>query len=524
MNLRTQSGTSRLARLARLAVFAPLALAKPALAQSDGAPPVAAEPSSSMTVVELSAVEVVERALRDNPTLRTFEIDLRRSHEQIRAEEDRYPYSLLADAGVTRSESTQLRVDDSVASSSSRSLDASVGVRRIFPAGTVAEVRASEQYFDRDISATTVSPFLPADSGHAATLRASVAQPFLRGYGAKLGEVELRAARSNRALAESALRRSRSALARDVLLAYYDLWYAEQALAIERASLELAREQQSQAEQRLEVGALSAAEMLSFQTRTSELEEGVIAAELTSDQRSLTLAQLMGSYDAAAPRFRALDAPELGAAIHRDAALRDALSSSSVELAELEGRIRLAQLRAEVAGDSSRPRLDADAYVQSTGLSQQVGDAWGRAAGFEWWSAHVGLSLELPLTSTRHEAQRAQAQYDVLTTRSQLQSTKNLILMEVNGAVASEQAARQRLESAERTLGIAQRAYEAAAARFELGQTIAISLHLAEDDLRRAQLRVVRARVDAQQQRLRLEHLVGRLPSRAQSSAINAAR
>lgn len=476
-----------------------------------GEPPPPA--SSSAGGVPLSDTQAVELALANNPSVRSLGLDVQSATEQVRAEQDRYPYSLVGDAGFTRSESPQLRADDSVASSASRSLDASVGVRRTFPFGGTAEVRAIEQYFDRDTNNVTVSPFVPADSGHATTLRATVSQPLLRGFGTRVGEVELRVAKSTKTAAERALVRARSALARDVLTAYYELWFANAALEIERASLALVQQQEREARGRVEAGALSPVELLSFQTRSAELEESVISAQLAKKQRSITLSRLMGNAagDSVSWEPTSRAEPEPLATRPSPGELEAALADDSLELAELTEQVRIAQHRAEVAGEASRPRLDGEAYVQSSGISQGFPEAWQRAAELNYWSAHVGLSLELPLSDDRQQALAARARLDVLSARARLEAARNELATSAHLAVESDTAARERLAGAERTLLIAERSLEAATARFELGQTTAITLQQAEDDLRRARLRVARARVDVVQQRIALDHLVGRL-------------
>lgn len=98
------------------------------------------------------------------------------------------------------------------------------------------------------------------------------------------------------------------------------------------------------------------------------------------------------------------------------------------------------------------------------------------------------------------QAQAAQAHLDVESGRAQLQSAREDVATSASLAIESDVASPERLAGAERTLAIAERTHEAASARFELGQTTAITPQQAEDDLRRAQLRVLRARVDVVQQ------------------------
>jgi outer membrane protein TolC len=495
----TRSGTKGWLLIALLAVAPGAALAEPA-----------------GTGVPLSGERAVELALANNPNVRSLALGVDSATEQVRAERDRYPYSLVGDAGYTRSESPQLRADDSVASSVVQSVDASVGIRRTFPFGGTAEVRATNQYFDRDTRAVTVSPFLPADSGHATTLRATLSQPLLRGFGVRVGEADLRVAQSGKSAAERSLTRVRSVLARDVLTAYYELWYATEALEIERSSLGLAQEQQREAEARVAAGALSPVEVFSFQTRSAELEESVVSARLAQKQRSINLSRLMGQATGEPVEWQPTTEakPEPLAVRPTRADVEAALTDESLELSELTERVRTAQLRADVAGEGSRPRLDGEGYVQSNGISQRFPDAWQRAGELDRWSAHVGISLELPLTDDRRRAQAAQARLEVLSARAQLEAARADVATSANLAIEADAAARARLAAAERTLSTAERSYEAAAARFELGQTTAITLQQAENDLRRVRMRVARARVDVVQQGVALDHIVGRLVRR----------
>lgn len=472
--------------------------------------PVPAALAPAETGEQLSAQQAIARALANNPSLSATQQDLRGAREQMRAETGRYPYSVLADAGFTRSQSAQLRSDGSVAASTTRTIDMSLAVKKPFAFGGSAEVRASEQHFDRDaILAVTVSPFTPATTGHAATLKATVSQPFLRGFGTRVGEADLRAAQTTYQGAEKTIDRTRSALVRDVLTAYYELWYANQALEIDQASLALARKQEQQTTERVELGELALSESLTFQTRSAELEESVVASRLTRRQRSVALGQLMGTTDERSGEWVPENPPPAPEATTDLSAIERAIADDSIELAELEAQLRTAQVRAEVAGDALRPRLDGNAYVQSNGLSADLTGAWARAASLDWWTAYVGVSVELPTDMSRQQAQAAQAHANVASLQAQLAAKRNQVAADAINALSTARAARERLTSAERTLAIAERAHAAAVGRFELGQAAAISVQQAEDDLRRARLRVTRARVDIAQQQAQLDHLAG---------------
>src|SRR5690606_37713389 len=194
--------------------------------------------TGSARLEPISSITAVRRALQHNPTLRAAELDLKGARQQVLAEAESYPYYLSADAGATRSSSAQLRANDTVSTSASRTIDAGIGIRRLIPKGKLAELRAEGQYFSVEDRATQVGVTPFADAGYAATFRASVSQPLLRGYGTRVGEAELRAARVSESVSEKSLRRVQSSLMGEVLSAYLELWYASQVIEIERESLD----------------------------------------------------------------------------------------------------------------------------------------------------------------------------------------------------------------------------------------------------------------------------------------------
>jgi len=456
----------------------------------------------------ISRSEALARSMRNNPTLRLAQLDVKSARADVEGERGRYPFYFGADAGYTRSAATQLRSNDTVSSSSTHSVNGGVGLRRTFKTGTSAELRAEGEYFHNDApsSAAGVTPF--AAAGYGASFRASVTQPLLRGYGTHVGEAELRAAR----VAEKGLLRTESALAGDVLSAYFELWYTSRAVDIETSSLALAREQLDQASARLSLGDISKVDLLAFQTRASELEEALIAAELGREQRSVALSQLMGQTPPAADFFASTE-PSLDGRRFEQREVEAAMRADSIELAELEQQVKLARTQAEVAGESWRPRLDVEAWAESAGVSTEFPNAWGRAASGQYWSAHGGIILDLPLDDAAKNAEQTQAQLRVQAAQEQLESARRRVGADASTAIANERAALERLTSAQRTTAIADETYRAERERYDLGQTLAIAVQEAEAALRRARLREARARVDAAQARLVLLHLTGGLLS-----------
>lgn len=488
-----------------------------ALAQSAPSPapaPAAAAPEISGQPID--AESAVRRALQQSPVMKSAALDVEQAKQGVIAEEGRYPYVFQADVGHTRSASPRIGPGDSVSTSYSRSYTAGAALRRTFPFGTTAEVRVEGERFESEIGSTDIGS-TRIGSGYGATARATVNHPLLRGSGRDVGELELRTARQARTLSEQARARAVSETARDVLLAYWELWYADEAVRIERSALELARQQEREAREQQAQGALAPADVYTFSTRVAQLEETMVSALIQRQQRSLELTRLMGGSPDGAPQLVASDTPTPGpmpSAKQIEAALRE----SSVELAELRAQVELARTRAEVAGEASRPRLDVEGWVQTYGESERVLRAAERAGQMRWVSVHVGAVFELPLDDSRRQAEKRSALLAVQIAEQNLRAARDRLAAEAIMTVAEARAAEERLALSEKTVAVSEQAFEAARARFELGGAIAIQVQQAEEEVRRARLRLARARVDLVQSQIIAAHLAGELVAKYDKS------
>ncbi len=487
-----------------------LAAASPAFAQTPAEAPASASIVPVKDTVPIDVRAAIDLALTHNPELKAASLGVEQAGQNVLAEEGRYPFIFQADAGYTTREIPRLSPDDTVTSSLARSYSVGAALRRLFPTGTVSELRVQGERFERDAVGAGVSGGRSLGEGFGVTARASLTQPLLRGAGTRVGEAELRAARVGRSLSESSQARLLSGLVRDVLITYWELWFATQSVEIERAALDLAVRQHGAAEQQARLGALAVADIHTFATRVAEIEEAIVMAENQRQQWALELGRLFGRLDDS-HRLAAVSNPDPSETPASPAQVEAALRAGSLELAELEAQARLARTRAQIAGENARPRLDLESFVESQGVSSAVPVAAQRAGQMSWMTAYVGVAMELPLDDTRQRAERSAALLAVQIAEQNLQAARARIAAQAHRAVAGEHVARERLSLAERTLTTAAQAYEAERTRFELGQSFPMQVLVAEDSLRRARLRVARAKVDLVQAEADLRHLSGHL-------------
>jgi outer membrane protein TolC len=470
-------------------------------------------PRADANAVPIDARTAIQRALGASPSLAANRLGARQAEQDVRAEEGRYPFVFQADAGYVRTASPRVAPDDSVRTSTSHSVTVGSALRRTFPTGTTAEIRVQGERFSAEGTtgaATGIAVQQTGTNGYGATARLTVTQPLMRGFGTEVGEAGLRAAEHGRTGALQARRRATSELVRDVLLAYWELWFADESLRIDQTALELALDQERQAEEQRAHGALAPADVLPFSSRVATLEQTMVDARTSRQQRSLELNRLMGTDPHAAPDLYASEIPVPGASPSvRE--IEAALRAGSIELAELETQVKLARTRAETAGDESRPRLDLDAYLQTYGESQDASVAATRAGQFNWITAHVGATYELPLDSSRKNAERESAILAVRIAEQNLKAKRDQLAAEAVLTVRQARAAEEQLSLAERSVSIAEKAHEAARGRFELGGGIALEVKQAEEDLQQARLSLARTRVDLVQAQIAMQHLAGTL-------------
>ncbi len=460
----------------------------------------------------MDARTAVTLALRQNPSLQGADIDVERAKQGILVEEGRYPFIFQADAGYTRSDAPRLLTGNRVTSTPTRSYQAGAALRRTFASGGTAEARVEGERFETDPSTNTNltgTQSAQAD-GYGAAGRLSMSQPLLRGAGTGVGELGLRQARANRTAAEKARRRVASQLARDVLIAYWEAWYAGETLRIERAALELAEVQERDAKGRVSQGALAAADALSFATRVAELEESVAQAEAAREARAIELRRLMATTQEGSSLDVSSSPPELLRTPTRGE-LEAGLGADSVELAELEAQLEEKRLAAEVAGDAQRPRLDVEGYVESRGVADELGGAFERAGKANWVTAHVGLTFEAPLDGSRQRAEKTQALLAVSSAEASLRDARQRVAAGAALGTTNEAAARRSLDLAQKTLEITRQSQKAEEERYRLGLSIAVQVQQAGDDVRRAELREARAQVDLIEEQTRLLHYAGKL-------------
>jgi outer membrane protein TolC len=487
----------------------------------------AAAQDGSKEGVPITESESVTTAMKHNPSLGAALIDQAGAAQVVIAEDNLFVPTLVMGAGATRTASPSLNPAGGTTVSETDSLLVGSELRHTFPWGTSMALSV-----DTSISRSRIPSSLPGGPttsigpGYGLVGRYTVVQPLLRGFGTDVGESSLRQAELNRTAADRAKDHLASLLLRDVLQTYWGLWNATRAKEIQRSALTLAVRRRDESRQRIDAGADAAVRIFPFETRVAELEQALLLAEADRRQRSVGLANLMGDDRPETDNLyaAATQVPETAAPPAREATLRRAVEVSQ-ELAQLEAQLGVTEDRARIAGENERPRLDARAWVQAEGLgNREVPGAFEMFGKLQAVSGHVGFELELPVTGQRRGAQRRTAELASDASRERIHARQQQIEASVDTQLVNLEVSRRRVEIATRVVEFAEKEVKAAQERLGEGATIALVVHEAEDRQREAQLAVERARVDALQAQIELEHLTGVLLKRYASTVPNKPR
>lgn len=472
--------------------------------------------------------DVVALAVASSPTLHVALLRAQQNRYDLSAEQALYTPLFDANVGYTHSRTPSLSGPTAATPtmeatpattriSTGDVFDVGAGITKPFAFGTVLSASLSGQRSTRSIVDSTLSGSGP---GYSLVGQVAVTQPLLRGAGRDVGEASLRQARLTLTSSQLAAQETGSALLSQVLSAYWELWYAGEVVRINEASRDLARTQQTQAAQQVASGALAPASALPYATQVAELEEAVLASRTDVRQRELALGQLIGDSRSVGASLTASQAPGEPAADEpvEARAVDDALRTSFARR-QLQTQLALVKDQLKTAGESSRPRLDLDAYVQAQGLgNRSVPPAFEQFGKMDAVSAHVGLTFETPITDTRRSSQVASAHLAAHIVEKQIVENEVALRASVASAIARRRAAREKLALAGETERVAGQQAEAEQARFQAGSSIAISVQQAEDAHRQAQLRARRARVDLVLADLELDNLRGLLLGRYASA------
>lgn len=480
----------------------------------------------------LSADEAVSRAAAKNPSLRAALLDARSAHYAVAAERGARDPSLTAtlqsehSETITRPGLSGLATGvDAASRSVQNGLSADAAVTYTTDIGTQLELGTRTGTTWNSTTWTGTGPLpdnLSVGPTYNAQAYASVRQPLLRGGGTDAQLAALNQARAGALAADNRQRDTASQTTLDVLSAYWELWYADRAVAVQEQAREVAERLVSDAKVRATtLGTGSAVDVLQFQTNLASIAEALSQARADRQSRAIELGRVLGLGPADAAALAAEgDPPDFGPVPPLDT-LADGSTRDSPALAALRAELEGARVRARAARDSDQTRVDLFANGSVGTIWDQGGD-FSPTGGRPTFGVIGGVEIELPLGSGRYRGDAAAAQADLDAAEARYQSEVDGVRARVGSLAVSARAASEQVQLATETATTASQLAEAERQRLTLGTTTSRDVVSAEQTSREAELRRLRAIVSQASTRLSLEHDAGILLDRYSAALAGA--
>ncbi|MBT9559544.1 MAG: TolC family protein [Myxococcales bacterium] len=453
----------------------------------------------------LTPDEAVRAAVSGSPSLRAALRDLDARRARV-LEADRARNPVLYGSGTGEHAE---RLGSNERSGSDR-LAADVGLRAATDVGTTFDVSV-----DTSLAWTRLNPDPSNTSdlvngpefGLGAGL--TVRQPLLRGGGEGRVLAALREARAAVTAAERDREEAASLLVRDVLTAYWELWYAAASASVEADALAVVERQRAEMGQRAAaLGTVPATDVLRLDAEVAARRRRVSDARGLVETRQLTLARLMVVSPDHGLTLTTTGSPDVvvpTAAL--DELVRRATTASPARAAAA-ARIASARESRSVADDETRDRVDLVASVGATTLWDEDGRFAGNRPGF---TALVGIEWELPIGPSSADASLAAADAAVAAAEAREEIEVVRVEADVARQHATLRTATATLETLAESVRLSSALADTEAQRLRLGTAIVTDLILAQQAAREAELARLRTETDRAIAATTLNHLTGDL-------------
>jgi outer membrane protein TolC len=436
----------------------------------------------------LSIEEAALLALENNRDLRVRRItpEIVATFEDI--ERGAYDPALFARAEVLEEEAVEIsRATGENFATEREDTAYQAGVTQRLPTGTTVDLGVS--------SARSTSNRAPEQQD--ARVGLTITQALLRGRGARVNLASVRQARLDTVASEYELQAFVEALLAETERTYWLHALAVQEIRIFEESLEIARIQQRQVEDRIEIGVLAATERASAAAEVAQREQALIDARAELEVLRLRLLRLLnagpgGTLDAGVVTT---SEPRTDPSPLDDVAERVELAvRARPELAEARVLLEQARLETIVTRNGLLPRLDFFIALGKTGYADSFGRSFANLDA-DTYDLATGIDLSAPLGN---RAARARDRAAIAGRRQAAESVANLeqlVRLEVRLAAAEVERARQQISASAATRSLREEALRAENERFEVGSSTSLLVAQAQRDLLESRIAEVGALV-----------------------------
>ncbi len=370
----------------------------------------------------------------------------------------------------------------------SNDTDAEAGIRQQLPSGTDLEVSLG---YGRSRSNRTPEQ-------QEVRLALSVTQSLLRGFGPAVNLLDIRQAQLNTQASLYELRGFLEALVSEVEIAYWRYVLASQSIAIFEQSLEVARKQLREVENRIEVGVIPKNAAAASRAEVARREQALIEARGTHNERRLRLLRLLNvtRNDHFQLAVEPTSKPQTITAAIEDIDERLELAvQMRPDLNEARLRQKKQNLELVRTRNGLLPKLELFIDLGKTGYAESFNDAWSDIDENNYEFA-TGIRFSSYIGNRAAKARQIAARVSSSQASAAVENLKNLVKLDVLLAVNELTRTREQITASTATRRFEEQTLKAEQERFSVGDTTSLLVAQAQRDLLVSQLNEIQAIVE----------------------------
>jgi outer membrane protein TolC len=496
------------------------------------------ETEAPFAVEALALSDVLKVALETNIDLANSAYDIAISEANIMAAVG--AYDLFLKAGINGSvQKTPQRGSAFVFSTGSRSVGANVGFqRKLETGGTLTfDVNVSRalrdqprSFFNAAAGSTTLGTYTIAPT-------LTLNQPLLKGAGIRVNRADIDRAKIAKNQTEAVRMVTAQNVVRDIILAYWEVLYAQRDLQNKRRSASLAAEQLDRTKAEIAAGRRSPLDGRSLEQTLALRESDVLLAENALLERSLNLRTLLGQdiVDRDVLGVEAATDPQVldTKKIDVRAEIRQALEANP-QIRQLQLSLASRRIDELVAANQRLPQLDIQGSFAPQGRSIDfIGSdaqgtsskkaSWGDAFGnfisddigsngiFADMAVSGSINLTWDVQNRTPKANHQRAILELHKAQNDLKVTQRTISTSVIRSSNTLRTAAKRMEVNAFSVELAEENLKAEKARYAVGRSTSYDVLFRMDELAIAEANLLRSQIDYLQALTELQTLTGEL-------------
>lgn len=428
--------------------------------------------------IKVSLEDVLNSAVAQNPLVRIEKIDVDIANSAIKEQNYRFEPALEASY-------SQLHPIDN-RDSAGNSHEGSLSINEVLPTGTAFKI------------AGTVSPGIKEGEqkkDYKRSFEISVTQALLQDGGLGVNLVPLRKASIDLELRQEELAGYAQKLLAETELAYWDVFLAEQEVAIHQRSMEIAQRLLYESNERLQVGRIAPADLITVKAEMATRQKNLINAQTSLKQKKYHLAYLLNdsmvNWEKTIIFTDKLPQPSKPDSLryHLDVSRKYRPELRQAQLMAIKGDLDIVQTK-----NGLLPKLDLFLKLGGSGYAESFSSAAGDNLKNEK-TLEGGLIFSLPVTNGAARERYKKAKLSKRQVQLALENITNLVEFDIRSAWAEVERSLLMIDAARVARELQEQKLDAEQARLAAGKSTEYMVLQIQRDLIVAQLDEVRASV-----------------------------